>query len=103
MSAKNQPILTIVKLSALPDNTDAVLGILRALAEASSRERGCTRFEVLQPVTDPTQYLTIERWDSEADANAHMASAHVREALERLTPLIAGPPQEVRYRSVDRS
>lgn len=100
--ASTSAILTVVQLHVDRAAVDVVLDLLRELAEASRRERGCTRFEVLQAAAEPTRFVTVERWDSDLAADLHRRSAHVQAALARLGPLLAAPPRVVRYRSVER-
>ncbi|PCC72305.1 Quinol monooxygenase YgiN [Nannocystis exedens] len=98
----NPSILAVVKLSVERAGLDAALTLLQELAERSRSERGCSRFEVLQQAADPTQLVTVERWDGDASADAHMRSPHVKAALARLTPLLREAPRFARYRSVER-
>ncbi|WAS92547.1 putative quinol monooxygenase [Nannocystis punicea] len=95
-------ILAVVKLSVERVALDAAISLLQELAERSRSSRGCLRFEVLQQEADPTQLVTVERWDSDVAADAHMRSPHAKVALARLTPLLRAAPRFARYRSVER-
>ncbi|MCY0992878.1 antibiotic biosynthesis monooxygenase [Nannocystis sp. ILAH1] len=102
MPVFNSSILAVVKLSVERAALDRALALLQELAERSRSARGCSRFEVLQEAADPTQLVTVERWDGDASADAHMRSPHVTVALARLTPLLRASPRFARYRSVER-
>lgn len=101
MTQRIPSILTVVKLKSHPRAAAAIVGVMKDLAEASRRERGCLRFEALQEQVDPTHFFTVEQWVSEADADAHMRSPHVQQVLVLLRDLLAEPPRFVRYRSVE--
>lgn len=101
MTQRTPSILTVVKLKSRPQAAAAVIGVMKDLAEASRRERGCLRFEALQESADPTHFFTVEQWVSEAEADAHMRSQHVLQVLAVLADLLAEAPRFVRYRSVE--
>ncbi|MBZ5715375.1 putative quinol monooxygenase [Nannocystis pusilla] len=100
--ARSPAILAVVTWTADRLTVDAVHAALQELAASSLAEPGCTRFEVLQQVAEPTRFVTVARWDSDAAADAHMRSAHARTALRRLGPLLAATPRFARYRGVER-
>lgn len=100
MSDPQNIILVIATLNVLEERVDPTIAVMRDLAAASQREPGCVRFEVLQDATSPTHLVTVEEWRGEAAVTAHMQSGHVKAALAQLEPLLAGPPQLVRYRDL---
>ena len=69
-------------------------------AEASRREEGCVRFDVIQQIDDPTRFTFIEMFKSEADAVAHRETGHFKKWLEEAVPLMVEPRTRVIYRDV---
>lgn len=100
MTSATPHVHVVASLQAQADRSSELAAVLGELAAASRREPGNLRFEVHRHLTDPSQMITVEQWDSAASADAHMASPHVAAALARLGPLLGGPPQIVRYAQV---
>ena len=69
-------------------------------AEASRREEGCVRFDVLQQADEPTRFTFIEVFKSEADGAIHRESSHFKKWLEEAVPLMVEPRTRVTYRDV---
>jgi quinol monooxygenase YgiN len=100
MSTATEHVHVVVSLQAGPEHVAALVAVLGELARTCREQPGNQRFEVHQQVDDPGRVITLERWDSVAAADAHMASAHVGVALGKLGPLLAAPPAIVRYTRV---
>ncbi len=66
-------------------------GLLKQLAEASRKEAGAQRFEVLQRTTPADQFVTIEAWKDGQTLDAHMAGSHTKQFLEAVQPLLIAP------------
>ena len=69
-------------------------------AEASRREEGCVRFDVIQQADDPSRFTFIEVFKSEADGATHRESSHFKKWLEEAVPLMVEPRTRVIYRDV---
>ena len=69
-------------------------------AEASRREAGCVRFDVIQQADDPSRFTFIEVFKSEEDGVAHRESSHFKKWLEEAVPLMVEPRTRVIYRDV---
>ena len=69
-------------------------------AEASRREEGCVRFDVIQQADDPSRFTFIEVFKSEADGIAHRESSHFTKWIEEAVPLMVEPRTRVVYRDV---
>jgi quinol monooxygenase YgiN len=66
----------------------------RALAAASLKESGNLRFEVLQRIGQPDQFVILEAWKDKEALDAHAAAAHTREFREKLSVLLRGAYDE---------
>ena len=69
-------------------------------AEASRREDGCVRFDVIQQADDPTRFTFIEMFKSEADGTIHKETSHFKKWLEQAVSLMVEPRTRVIYKDV---
>jgi autoinducer 2-degrading protein len=65
--------------------------------EASVREPGNLRFDVLQLVDDPTRFILYEAYRDEAAAKAHKDTPHYAAWRDAVADLMAEPRNGVRY------
>ena len=82
-----EAFVTFVHVHVVPGAEDAFLEASRKNASSSRDEEGCTRFEVVQQIEDPTRFMLIEGWVSEDAVTTHRATAHYaawREAVDDL-------------------
>ncbi|MCC6209265.1 MAG: antibiotic biosynthesis monooxygenase [Gammaproteobacteria bacterium] len=68
--------------------------------EASVREAGNRRFDVLQSGEDPTRFVLYEAYASSEDAAAHKRTAHYLAWREAVADWMAAPRQGVPYRGL---
>jgi quinol monooxygenase YgiN len=68
--------------------------LLQQLARASRREAGSVRFEVLQRIAHPDQFVILEAWKSKDAQAAHAGARHTRAFREKLQTLLRGPYDE---------
>jgi (4S)-4-hydroxy-5-phosphonooxypentane-2,3-dione isomerase len=69
--------------------------LLRRLAEASRKENGNLRFDVLQHAMRANHFTVIEAWQNEKALDAHAGAPHTRQYRDALGP-IAGSPLDQR-------
>src|SRR5512144_50350 len=83
-----------VLLTAKPTaDPGQVKDLLAETARRSRHEPGCTRFEVYHSQTDRRAFLLIERWNSQADLDAHRAGATFRDFYApNVLPLVERAP-----------
>jgi quinol monooxygenase YgiN len=91
------PLRVIARVTANPDTVDSVRAILTSLVEATRREPGCLSYQLLQNRSEPVDFTTIEEWASAEAERAHISTAHVSDAIRRLTGLLAAEPDIRRY------
>ena len=56
-------------------------------------EGGCQRYALHRGTDDPRLFVMIERWDSRADLDRHLGTAHVQKLFGALPDLIDGAPE----------
>ena len=92
--------VTLVHVHVNPDRVDDFIDLIRTNHEASVRETGNFRFDVLQSVDDPTRFVLHEWYVDEASAMAHRETAHYLAFRQAVEPLQAEPRHGVRYRGL---
>jgi quinol monooxygenase YgiN len=75
--------------------------LLRNLAEASRKEEGNLRFDVLQHAMRANHFTVIEEWQTAKAMEAHAAAAHTKEYRNSLGPIAGSPLDERVYKAVD--
>ena len=89
--------VTLVHVHVKPEHVDAFLDATRANHEASIRETGNLRFDILRSVDDPNRFLFYEAYVDEAAAQAHKATAHYATWRAAAEEWMAEPRTGVRY------
>ena len=79
----------------------AAPGMLQQIADASRREPGNLRFDVLQHVMRANHFTVVESWTNQAALDAHAAAAHTRQYRDALQPITGSPLDERVYTTID--
>lgn len=80
-------------VATIPIKPQAVEGMretLASLADQTRSEEGCLAYELFESAAVPGYFVTIERWRSQADLDAHLANPNVAAALEAAKDVLAG-------------
>ena len=64
-----------------PEAVDEMRGALASLAEQTRAEEGCLAYDLYESGAVPGYFVTIERWRSQADLDAHLSAPNVAAAL----------------------
>lgn len=94
-------VRVVARVVARPGKVEELRVLLQGLVEPTRKESGCVSYELLQNRTDPTDFTFVEEWSSEADLDAHLQSAHLRNARSRLPELAVTDPDIRRYTVVE--
>ncbi|MGE0371279.1 MAG: antibiotic biosynthesis monooxygenase [Gammaproteobacteria bacterium] len=92
--------VTLVHVLVKPEHVTDFVEATRRNHEASVREAGNCRFDVLQSADDPTRFVLYEAYASAADAAAHKQTAHYLAWRETVAGWMAAPRQGVPYRGL---
>jgi quinol monooxygenase YgiN len=76
-------------------------GILRRFAEASRKDEGSLRFDVLQGATRANHFTVIESWQSQKAHDAHAAAVHTKQYRDGLHSITGSPLDERVYKVVE--
>jgi quinol monooxygenase YgiN len=82
-------------------NAGGAAMLLQRLADASRREPGCLRFDVLQHTMRANHFTVIESWATPQAYDEHVAAAHTKQYREELQPLTGSPLDERTYAGIE--
>lgn len=86
---------TLVHVHVKPEHLAEFIAATRSNHEASVREPGNRRFDVLQSPADPTRFLLYEAYADAATAAAHKQTAHYASWRDTVASMMAEPRQGV--------
>ena len=90
-------IATTVRVRVKPDFVDSFIKATVKNHEASIKEPGNMRFDILQSKDDPTLFLLYEAYQSDAQAAAHKKTPHYAEWRDTVAEWMAEPRQGTPY------
>jgi quinol monooxygenase YgiN len=77
------PTLDVVAVIAAKPGSEAIVeAALRSLVGPSRDDHGCISYDLFASDSTPGTFVTVEKWQSQDDLNAHMASQHLADAME---------------------
>jgi autoinducer 2-degrading protein len=74
---------------------------LEQLAEASRKEDGNLRFDVVQHPTRMNHFTVIELWRDQKAADAHALAAHTKKFRNDLLPILGSPYDDRFYKAIE--
>ena len=93
-------VIVVGSFRAQPGKEAEAVEAFKALVEPTHGEEGCILYALHQGTDDPRRLAFVERWASRELLDAHLASAHVKEALERVEELFGDSADIVVYEPV---
>lgn len=92
-------VYVITHVDVIPNPQAA--GILERLADASRKENGNLRFDVVQHSVRPNHFTVIEQWRDQKALDAHAAAAHTVRYRDEIQPLAGSPLDERVFAAVE--
>lgn len=89
--------VTIVHVHVKAENVEDFIQATRLNHEASIKESGNRRFDVLQLADDQSHFVLYEAYATAADAAAHKETAHYLAWRETVAEWMAEPRQGIVY------
>jgi quinol monooxygenase YgiN len=89
--AQEGTIYVVRYIEVAPDAQGKTAGLLKQLAEASRKEAGNQRFEILQRVSPTSQFATFEIWKDKEAQDAHAAAAHTKSFIDGVAASLLAP------------
>jgi (4S)-4-hydroxy-5-phosphonooxypentane-2,3-dione isomerase len=90
-------IIALVHVHVKAESVDGFSRATVVNASHSVKEPGIARFDVIQQRDDPTRFVLIEAYRTEAAVIAHKETAHYLAWRESVTPMMAEPRTFVRH------
>ncbi len=90
----NPAMHIVTYIEAAPASAKEHAALLKQFADASRKEAGLLRFEVLERTGQPGHFAIVESWKDKAAADAHAAAAHNKQFHEKLAPSLIAPVDE---------
>ena len=89
--ADSATFYTVTYVEVVPPSTAQGVALLRQYGEASRKDAGAVRVEVLQRIDRPNQFTVLAAWTEQKAFEAHQAAPATREFHAKLQPLLASP------------
>jgi autoinducer 2-degrading protein len=93
----NALLILHVHVHVKPEDVDAFRAASLANAEASRREPGVLRFDVVQEREDPTRFVLVEVYRNSAAHSAHRETAHYATWRDTVKEMMAEPRRGTKY------
>jgi quinol monooxygenase YgiN len=85
-AAKDPAVHVVSYIEVAPAAREQAAGLVRQFADASRKDEGNTRFEILQRVSPPNQFAVVASWQDQNAYERHAAAAHNKDFREKLKP-----------------
>ena len=93
----NTLLVVHVDILVIAEQLAAFLAATRENAEASRKEPGVLRFDVLSDRADPSHVVLAEVYRDEAAVAAHKETGHYQRWRDTVAPMMARPRSSTRY------
>jgi quinol monooxygenase YgiN len=80
-------VYVLTHVDVPPPSKDACVDLLKGLTEASRKEAGIVRFDVVQQDSRPNHFTVIEAWRDKGAYDAHITAGHTTDFRRKLTPM----------------
>jgi autoinducer 2-degrading protein len=92
--------VTLVHVWVKPEHVEAFIQASQANHQASVREPGNRRFDILQDAEDPHKFVLYEAYVSAEDAAAHKQTAHYQIWRDTVADMMAKPRQGMAHKGL---
>ncbi|MGH2415714.1 MAG: putative quinol monooxygenase [Microcystaceae cyanobacterium] len=82
----------VARIIALPNKVEELKTVLSQLIEPTRQEAGYIQYELLQNQSDPTDFTFVETWTNQSALEAHLESAHLQSAVQKIEGLVQSDP-----------
>ncbi len=93
-------LVVLVHVHVKPEDVAAFIAATRINSEASLREPGVARFDVLQQADDPTRFVLVEAYKTPAAPTEHKATAHYATWRDAVASMMASPRHSMKLDSL---
>ncbi len=90
-------LYVVAKAKIQPEKLDEYMQIVKEIVPIVHGEEGCIRYEPCVNWSEDgsvaPEVVMMETWASKKHLDAHLASAHMKEFVEKVKPLRLGPSE----------
>jgi quinol monooxygenase YgiN len=101
VAANGQAVHVVAHVDIGPGGQGDAPALLRGLADASRKESGNVRFDVLQHAMRGNHFTVVETWRTQQALDAHAAADHTRKYRDTLQPVSGSPLDERLYKAIE--
>ncbi|MFL6564179.1 MAG: putative quinol monooxygenase [Burkholderiales bacterium] len=94
-------IVVATHVDVPPPFKDTIVPMLQQLAEASRKDAGNQRFEVLQQASRPNHFTVVEAWADRKAYESHVLAGHTRQFRDKLGPMSGALYDERLFQAVN--
>jgi len=94
-------LIVHVHVQVKPESVDAFKRATAANAQASRKEPGIARFDLLQQNDDPARFILAEAYRNTDAPAAHKETEHYKTWRDTVAPMMAEPRQSVKLSNID--
>ena len=84
-------IYVIATMPMKPENKDDFIRGHKACIAETHKEKGCIYYDCHSSVADPNRFVFVERWETQADLDAHGKAPHLTAWRELSGPMKVAP------------
>ena len=89
-----------VHVQVKPECVESFRAATLANAQASVKEPGIARFDVVQQVDDPTRFVLVEVYRDEQAPAKHKETTHYAAWRDAVAPMMAQPRSSVKFTNI---
>jgi len=93
-------LIVLVNIKVKPGDVDAFKVATVINAEASRKEPGIARFDLLQQSDDVTRFVLVEAYRNNEAPAAHKETAHYKKWREVVEGMMAEPRQSLKFANI---
>jgi (4S)-4-hydroxy-5-phosphonooxypentane-2,3-dione isomerase len=90
-----------VHVRVKPEDIEAFKQATVVNAQASRREPGIARFDLLQQADDPTRFVLVEAYRTPEAPAAHKETSHYKTWRDTVATMMAEPRQSLKFSNTD--
>lgn len=96
--AQQEAVYAVTHVNTIPNSAPAgsptAAQVLKQFAEATVKEPGCIRFEVLQQSDRANHFALVGVWKNQKAFDDHEGAAHTKTFREKIQPMMGSPFDE---------
>ena len=99
--ASDAAVYVVSYVEVMPPSTGEAAALLRQYREASRKDAGNVRLDVLQQSGRPHHFALVEMWQDQQALEAHAMAAHTRQFRDKFQPMSGSLYDERLYKALD--